>query len=212
MRRSVLGYRRIDVLPHASTFVTRSLWNQWWLLPMLLALHAIVAVDCAHVFQSYRVAQFDRSGGLAFGSRRATVNHVAMAASALSSNGDLLRTLVILRAGELSSSLLQQLVDARKASGLLVLLPANLTLADPLSFRQVEQKLLERDYDSAIYFAVEDEHLSGVVQSLSSQTFGHAVSEHFQFVASASEASLVGSVSGHNFQVPTACIVLTCYD
>lgn len=205
MRRPV-SLHRIMVLPSTASSSCRIAMSHLWWASLLLVLNVLtMQVDGAHVFQSYRVAQFDRGTAL-FGSRRATLNHIASALGTSSGKEDLIRRIVVVKAQQLSRQLVRDVALVRKASGLLVLLPQNfnqsgISSASTAEFRAVERTLLEGEFDLPIYFSFEDEQLVEVYESIEHPSLGQSVGENYQFVASASEAALVGSLTAYNFQV-----------
>ncbi len=181
-----------------------------YFLPLMFLFH-IANVHCAHVFNAYRLIQYDKHGAQ-FGSRRVTVNFLAASSKATantvvdkSGQGDLSRMISVLPLRELTQAKVEELVDTRRASGVLVILPKDLNTAVSDSNREqllsLELYLATRELDVPFYFAFEDADLEAIHKQLDDNPLQDGAEDRYQFVVSASEASVVSSVTSHNFQV-----------
>jgi hypothetical protein len=175
------------------------------LLPLCLLLQLVLA-QCVEVFEAYRLLQVDR-GGAELGSRRATVNHIAASgrevlAAQPGSAGDLSRSIVLLRWSEATPEAVASLVDAHKASALLLVLPRQLPEAPSAEERErwakMERFLLSRKFDLPVYFAFDDDRVRSVLDTLESRGFSPEGGDRFQLLTNVSEPSAIPAASSFN--------------
>jgi hypothetical protein len=233
-------------------------------VPVLVVLQLCTA-QAAHVFDTYRLLQFDRQGAQ-FGSRRAAMNQLATVVEASAADagdrsaaavderepvdasssgsggggaedadefvgdeaeagsgardaeaprsgsrprpagkGDLVRNVVLVMLKDVTVGLLDDVVDARRAAGVLIILPRNLSAVTADQARRLhatERHLLQREFHTPIYFCFEDDEIAGVVDSL---TAGNMGGDRYQVVVAVSEATATSSATLSNFQVRPVC-------
>eukprot|EP00741_Cyanophora_paradoxa_P003504 tig00000711_g3402.t1 len=161
------------------------------------------AVSAVRTIDAYRMVQYDRAG-TPLGSRRTGLNFLASSTQA----ADLARKVALVPFDEVSSGVIENLVAAKQASGVLVLLPPKLDAipAETISkWKAVEQELVNQEFSVPIYFAFEDEGLRAMYNevkglTVSGKTAGAASSEGFQFLVSDSEAKRINNVVLTNVQ------------
>ncbi|PRP86084.1 hypothetical protein PROFUN_03071 [Planoprotostelium fungivorum] len=130
---------------------------------------------------------------------------VYFAAQAVDSQGtgSLRRTVVLVKATDLTEDTLPNLVDNRNAEAILIVLPNEQNtnqLGDSLD--NIQKTLLTRSWDASIYFAFEDEHLSSILSDVK-KTHGLATSpltDHWHFVSTSSDAKPVTDLTITNLQ------------
>lgn len=155
----------------------------WFLFALLLSLVDVQLVSSSHVFDVYRLVQFEAisaTGKQLFGSHKATFT---LQATTLSSK-DLTRSVVIIPLAEIDLATFESIVG--KASAVLVLLPerqAALPKALVDRWNSIEGALLGREVKIPVYFAFTDlvlRELYSYIESSSQDTaygnFGSALS------------------------------------
>eukprot|EP01012_Entosiphon_sulcatum_P041455 TRINITY_DN552_c1_g1_i1.p2 TRINITY_DN552_c1_g1~~TRINITY_DN552_c1_g1_i1.p2 ORF type:complete len:535 (+),score=84.67 TRINITY_DN552_c1_g1_i1:1869-3473(+) len=191
------------------------LWGQCL---VLLALF-LDSVGASHVFNAYRAIQFDR-GDSQRGCRKTYLN----ANAAVLSDGHIpQKQALVLRIEELTSTVLQKLGSS---AGMLLLLPESLSHSARISnttmnvLRDLENMLLSSTIDVPIYFAVEDNKLTSIYESLKKKVNAQLspTSDTYNIVVSEKEAesvkqfqvvSMHGVLQGSSAEtdVPTFAIV-----
>jgi len=164
---------------------------------------AVCSSHAAHTFEAFRVMQLNRNSQM-LGSRRAQVNLLAAAvgevATAPIKMDSLSRKILVVLFDQLVPERIVEIVDKGKASGLLILLPTDMsgvTETQLEGWRAVEGFLLSREFHLPVYCAFQSDSLQSILATL--QGSDYAGGDLFQFVVATPEPNKVGAVSAYNF-------------
>ena len=126
-------------------------------------------------------------------------------ASPKSATADLHRKIVVQPLASATPRRLRTLLRTRLASGLLIVLPRDLTtlpVASLARLRLLEHFLATRSWESAaIYFAFDDEYLEGMVANLRAVAAGQAEADRYQLQVNTPDATQITGTTVNNFHV-----------
>lgn len=189
----------------------------WAVLAVLAGVAAALSASPAsakHSFPAHRVLQWDKDGAQ-LGSRRAMASLQASATPRLlglqpqegrrRGPGDLKGRMAVVRARDASAALVEEVVDLRGASGVMLLLPSDPEAAaaggEDAAARaaELEQLLVSRTLDIPVYVAVEDEAVSAMYESVEASG-GEGAADLFQIEVPGTEAKPLKTVTVQAFQ------------
>ena len=194
-----------------------------------------VPTSAAHGFDAYRLVQYDR-GARAMGSRRTAINmqatvqtmadeqatasdeewtaesalnaddEIVEASTPKSAAADLQRKVVVVPIASLTPAKLRTLLRVRLASGLLIVLPRDLSSVDGATlarFRLLEKFLAQRSWEVAIYFAFDDDYLQTMVANLRATIEGGAAdnNDRYHLQVTTPDATLLTGATVNNLHV-----------
>jgi len=132
---------------------------------ILVSLFCVFSLcDGARVFDVYRLLQYDQ-GHAQFGSRRATIDHLAATSNVKSEK--LSKYIIVLQLEELTQTpdLIQKLLN-RHVSGILIVLPEDPTSVDLAAWSPIETQLAQTLIDIPVWMTYGDAHIKELIQEL----------------------------------------------
>jgi hypothetical protein len=105
---------------------------------------------------------------------------------------------------DVSIDMLSYIIDTRKAGGLLIVVPEDVSVIDPQTmsgWKKVEQAMLHREIKIPLYFARSDDRLVQMMGSLKKNEAATVPSgDSYQLTVNVAEATPISSISMRNFQ------------
>lgn len=131
-------------------------------------------VNAVHVFNVYRMLQFDVSQKPSYGAQRTSINSLAVTANTKLDR--LERYVVMVPAEKLTIPLVEDIIGKRGADGLVILLPNDTSTLKNNEWQQVEKQLIQQRLPAAIYFAHWDEKVRNLYEELNKDEMSQTAS------------------------------------